>query len=128
MNRQEFESYLREEYGSMPEYLFEGSPDCAVYRHADNRKWFCIIMTVPKKKFGIDCDESVDVVNLKCSQEIISDIVRENGIFPAYHMNKNHWVSVLLDGSVDGGTVRWLTRMSFELTKKKVKIKQTQSR
>ena len=122
MTRHEFEEYVKEEYRSMPEYLFEGSPDCAVYRHADNRKWFCIIMTVPKRRFGIDCDESVDVVNLKCSQEIISDIVRENGIFPAYHMNKNHWISVLLDGSVDGGTVRWLTRISFELTEKKAKV------
>jgi predicted DNA-binding protein (MmcQ/YjbR family) len=38
-------------------------------------------------------------------------------------MNKNHWISVLLDGSVDGGTVRWLTKMSFELTDKKIRIK-----
>ena len=121
MDRQEFEGYVKEEFGAMPEYLFEGSPDCAVYRHASNRKWFCIIMNVPKRKLGIDSQGSVDIVNLKCSQEIIGDIVKEHGIFPAYHMNKNHWISVLLDGSVDGGTVRWLTKISFGLTEKRVK-------
>ena len=123
MNRQEFESYVKEEYGELPEYLFGDSPDCAVYRHHGNRKWFCIIMSVSRRRLGINSDELTDIVNLKCSQEIISDIVRENGIFPAYHMNKNHWISVLLDGSVDGGTVRWLTKMSFELTDKKIRIK-----
>ena len=79
-------------------------------------------MNVPKKKFGIDSQGSVDIVNFKCSQEIIGDIVKEPGIFPAYHMNKNHWINVLLDGSVDGGTVRWLAKISYDLTAKKAKI------
>lgn len=122
MNRHEFEEYVKAEYGASPEYPFEDSPDCAVYRHLDNRKWFCIIMNVPKRRLGIDVDGRIDIVNLKCSQEIIGDIVREDGIFPGYHMNKNHWISILLDGSVDGGNVRWLTKISFDLTAKKVKV------
>ena len=123
MNRQEFEEYVKKEYNEYPEYLFGDTPDCAVYRHSDNRKWFCIIMNIPKRRLGIDSDEKANIVNLKCSQEIIGDIVREDGIFPAYHMNKNHWISVLLDGSVDENTVRWLARISFELTERKVKGK-----
>jgi predicted DNA-binding protein (MmcQ/YjbR family) len=65
----------------------------------------------------------VDVVNVKCAQEIIDSMWQESGIFPAYHMNKNHWLTLALDGSADDDTVIWLVGMSYELTLHKKKKK-----
>lgn len=53
-------------------------------------------------------------------------LIQEDGIMPAYHMNKLHWISVLLDGSVPEEKVRELIDMSFMATasaKKKEKIR-----
>ena len=58
--------------------------------------------------------ENIDVVNLKCDP--LMNVVTEDGIFPAYHMSKTHWISVVLDGSVDEDKIKWLLNLSFELT------------
>ena len=47
--------------------------------------------------------------------------LQEKGIFPAYHMSKTCWISVLLDGSVSDETLSFLIDVSFELTSKKSK-------
>ena len=80
-------------------------------------------MSVQKSKFGISEEALVDVVNLKCDPLMIGSLHKEKGIFPAYHMNKNYWISVFLDGSVDAETIKWLVSLSFELTDKTKKKK-----
>ncbi len=47
------------------------------------------------------------------------NVTTEAGVFPAYHMSKTHWISVLLDGSVDKDKIKWLLDLSFELTGKR---------
>ena len=80
-------------------------------------------MTIKKQKLGLNGDGYINVVNLKCAQEIIDDLWKEDGVFPAYHMNKNHWLTLALDNSCPDETIRWVTGISYELTKKKIKIK-----
>ena len=118
MNRSEFDRYILEAYGIDREYTF-GDISTAVYRHPSNRKWFAIAMNISKRCIGIGAEEHIDVVNLKSDPNIIPDLVREDGIYPAYHMNKKHWITVLLDGSVDEKTVKWLLDISFRLTDKR---------
>ena len=121
MNRQEFEALIYDTYGVQAEYPFERYPSVAVFRHTLGRKWFAAIMTVPKSKLGIDGEGDIDVVNLKCADEIIFSMQQEDGIYPAYHMNKSHWLSVSLGGSVPYDTVAWLLGISYDLTKKRRK-------
>lgn len=116
MKRAEYESYVANRYDVCAEYLWEIAPSFAVYRHKLNRKWFSVVMTIPKCKLGINEAGNVDVVNLKCSPEIMTEIWHEQGIFPAYHMNKKHWCTVLLDGSVRKEALEWLTENSYKLT------------
>lgn len=120
MKRSDFDRYIIESYGIEGEYTF-GETTTKVYRHASNRKWFAIVMNIPKRCLGIGGEEHIDVVNLKCDPVIIPDLVKEDGIFPAYHMNKIHWISVLLDGTKDSETVKWLLDISFKLTDKRKK-------
>jgi len=52
---------------------------------------------------------------------MMGSLLQEKGIFPAYHMSKTCWISVLLDGSVSEETLSFLIDISFELTNKKCK-------
>ena len=82
-----------------------------------------LVMTIKKRRLGIDSDELIDVVNLKCAPEIMDDLWQESGIFPAYHMSKKHWLTLALDSSCDENTVKWVTKISYDLTKKKIRKK-----
>ena len=120
MNRSDFDRYIAESYSIDREYTF-GDTSTAVYRHPSSRKWFAIVMNIPKRCLGLGGEERIDVVNLKCDPNIIPDLVREEGIYPAYHMNKTHWISVLLDSTKDADTLRWLLDISYKLTDSKRK-------
>ena len=76
-------------------------------------------MNVPKEKLGINENDSVDVLDLKAPPEIIGSLRLSKGFLPAYHMNKEHWVSILLDGSVPIAQIYELIDSSFDLTKNK---------
>ena len=119
MTRGELEALILNTYGVRPEYPWVRYPSFAVFRHGSNRKWFAVIMTIPKEKLGIREAGNIDVVNLKCAEEIIDSLWQEAGIYPAYHMNKGHWLSVALDGSATADTVSWLLNISYDLTAKK---------
>ena len=92
--------------------------ETAVLRHADNRKWYEIVMRVSRRKFGFDNDEVIDVVNLKLPTEMFGSFGAADGVYPAYHMNKLHWISVLLPDAPDD-VVQFLLNVSFEATKDK---------
>ena len=76
-------------------------------------------MDIPYEKLKIEKDGIVDVINLKNIPEMIGGLRKEEGILPAYHMNKEHWITVLLDGTVDKEEIFDLIDISFELTMKK---------
>jgi predicted DNA-binding protein (MmcQ/YjbR family) len=109
-------------YGTLPDYPFEEDFSTAVLRHADNRKWYALIMRVSRRKFGFDSDEMIEAVNLKLPTEMFGTFGTEDGIYPAYHMNKLHWISVLLPDAPDD-VVQFLLHASFESTKQKQKRK-----
>lgn len=121
MNREELIAYISDAYGASADYPFMQYPDVAVFRHNNNKKWFAVIMRVSKNKLGIDSDEEIDIVNLKCSPVLSGSLRNETGMFPAYHMNKSNWISVALDGSADAERIKWLVDISYELTAKKIK-------
>ena len=80
-----------------------------------------VILNVSPKVFGLSGDEKVDVINLKIDPLMMGSFLQEKGIFPAYHMSKTCWISVLLDGTVSEETLSFLIDISFELTDKKCK-------
>ena len=124
MNKQEFFEFCAGIYGTSPDYPFEEDFETAVLRHADNRKWYAIVMRVSRRKFGFESDEVIDVVNLKLPTEMFGSFSASDGVYPAYHMNKLHWISVLLpDASED--VVAFLTNVSFEATRSKIKRRKT---
>ena len=120
-------AYIKKKYKVSPEYPWAKYDDNAVFRHSDNKKWFALVMGVEKDKLGLSGAEYVDVINLKIDDMMFRDIlVQQEGILPGYHMNKEHWITVLLDGTVEEAKVYDLIDASFLATaskKKKAKIR-----
>ena len=120
MTKQFFFEYCLNAYATQPDYPFDEDFETAVLRHTDNRKWYAIVMRVSRHKFGIDSDEVIDVVNLKLPTEMFGSFGAVDGVYPAYHMNKLHWISVLLPDAPED-VVKFLVNASFEATKAKIK-------
>ena len=98
--RVEIEKYIYGTYDVLQEYPWEEYPQYTTFKHKDNKKWFAVIMNVPFEKLKINRRGIVDVINLKNIPEMLGGLRKEEGILPAYHMNKEHWITVLLDGTV----------------------------
>jgi predicted DNA-binding protein (MmcQ/YjbR family) len=116
MTKQEFYELCSSTYSTLPDYPFDEDFETAVFRHGDNRKWFALSMQVSRRKFGIDSDEVIDVVNLKLPTEMFGSFGASDGVYPAYHMNKLHWISVLLPDA-PSDVVQCLLNASFVATR-----------
>lgn len=121
MTRQELEQIIRAEYSTEPEYPWARYPDFAVFRHSGNAKWFAVTMAISGNKLGLTGTEPVDIVNFKCSPLMIGSLLLEPGFFPAYHMNKDTWISAALDGTAPEETIRMLLDRSYDDTNRKGK-------
>lgn len=122
MNRKKTEEYIKNQYGIEPDFPWDGDFVTAVFRHKDNRKWFALIMRVSGDRLGLETDEPVDCINLKIDDPMLLDmLIHEKGIIPAYHMNKQHWITVFLDGTVKDKKVTDLIDLSYSVTAGKKK-------
>lgn len=93
-------TYVREKYGDQPEHLWKESPQNAIFRRKDFRKWYGVLMTVSRRKFGMDSEKTVEILDLKMPPEKLKNLVDYKRYYPGWHMNKKHWYTVILDGSV----------------------------
>ena len=123
MNRTELKQFITENYNAEADYPWLKSPNYEVFRHSNNQKWFALIMDVPKDKLGLHGSEPLDVVNFKCDSILIGSLRGEPGIFLAYHMNKEQWITVALDGSVSDDKIKMLLDMSYQATAPKARKK-----
>ncbi|EPD87297.1 MmcQ/YjbR family DNA-binding protein [Streptococcus sp. HPH0090] len=108
---------VQEKYSNQLEYLWEKSPDTAVLRHEDNQKWYAILMRIPWDRLDKGREGLVEAVNLKHDQ--VADLLSQNGIYPAFHMNKRYWISLPLDDTLTDEKVLELFERSWFLTSKK---------
>ena len=117
MDKAWLQAYIEQTYGVAGEYPFVKDPQTCVFRHQNNRKWFAVIMEIPKIKLDLAGEGRIIVVNVKCDPRLIGSFREETGIFPAYHMSKAHWLTLALDGTAAEDTVKYLLEMSYDLTK-----------
>lgn len=111
-------AYVRDTYGDELEYLWQKFPDNAVVRRKDNQKWYAAILTVSRRKLGFDSNETVEILDLRIKPEKMESTVDNIRFFPGYHMNKKHWFTVCLDGSVGIDEICKKIDESYMLAKK----------
>ena len=99
--REKIFQYVKKKYKTAPDYPFRTAPTYPVLRHADTRKWFALIMDIPREKLGLKGTEYVDIINVKLGDPMLADmLVRQLGYFYGYHISRSSWISILLDGTV----------------------------
>ena len=108
--------YAQESCGTEPDCPFAGDTDSLVLRHEGSGRWFALLMRVKRGALGLPGEGRIDVMNVKIDPALAVSLRGRPGILPAYHMNKESWVSVLLDGSVPLALALALMDMSFEAT------------
>lgn len=116
MERKELFEWAKETYGTEPVYPWNDW-NC-VLRHKHNNKWYALIMEIEETKLGINSDKIVDILNVKCDPLLIGSLRMKEGFYPAYHMNKDKWISILMDGTVPANEIMELIDLSYNLTKK----------
>ncbi len=92
--------YVRGKYGDELQFLWENLSDSAVLRRKDNDKWYAVFMIVERRKLGLNEGGKVEIIDLRADTEFVGKKIDGKSYFPAYHMNKKHWLTVRLDGSV----------------------------
>ncbi|WP_156021210.1 MmcQ/YjbR family DNA-binding protein [Streptococcus ruminantium] len=107
---------IKEQWGDLPDYPFAKLPSYGAFRHPNNNKWYALVSQIPRDKLdGSGSQEEVEIVNLKVDAREIAELLSQSGIYPAYHMSKKSWVSVLLDGTVEDQTIFALLEKSRDL-------------
>ena len=123
MTRQELIDFIFDEYSVEPDYPFRMDDVTCVFRHIDNRKWFGIAMVVPYRTIGVNRDGNIDILNVKCDPIMMGSLRGKPGFCPAYHMNKDNWITILLDGTAEDGLIKELLQISYDMTGRKTKAK-----
>lgn len=109
-------NHVAKTFDIQPDYPWIKFPKYAVLRDPGSEKWFGIVMNVPKEKLGLAGEGEVDILDVKCDPDKAGSLRQMEGILPGYHMNKEHWISVVLDGSVATEHIHELIQDSYELT------------
>lgn len=115
-----FMEYIVDTYGVEAEYPWATSPHNGIWRNPRTRKWFAVLLgDLPLRCLGLSEDGTQDVLNLKCDPIMTFSLIDNRRIFRAYHMNKEHWISVRMDGSVPMEELSFLVNMSWQLVDSK---------
>ena len=109
-------SLIRDSYGVEAEFLFKDDEDTGVFRNPLSGKWFGIIMNIERNRLLADEEGKSDVLNLKVDA-LAAELAGRDGVFPAWHMNKKNWISVILDGTLADEEIMEMVRVSYELSK-----------
>lgn len=94
-------TYIKEKYNDDLEYLWTKFPNNAIWRNKTNNKWYGALLVIPESKLGLASDKVIEIIDLRYAKENIQNIIDNQKIFSGYHMNKDHWITIKLDGSVD---------------------------
>lgn len=112
--RQDVLDFAEASYGTQAEYPWADLPASAVLRHP-NGKWYGVIMNVKKSRLGLCGEQCADILVCKCDP-VLRDLLLgdKSGFLPAYHMNKEHWITVVLDGSAEKNLALQVLGESYE--------------
>ena len=114
MNREQVFAYAEAQFGTLPDYPW--MDDNAVLRHGENNKWYAVLLAVGRDRLGLPGGGTSEVINLKCGPILAGSLRTREGFHPAYHMNKEQWISIRLDGTVPAEEIRQFIDLSYKLT------------
>lgn len=109
-------NYVKAKYDNDLEFLWKKSPKNAIWRNQNNRKWYGAVLVISKNKLKIESNEMVEILDLRYQKNDIKNIIDNYKIFPGYHMNKDNWITIILDGRVELEEIYQLIDNSYQLS------------
>ncbi|MCM0647351.1 MmcQ/YjbR family DNA-binding protein [Clostridium swellfunianum] len=108
MNLEQFKSYCLSKKGVSEAFPFDEET---------------LVLKVGSKMFALtNINKPILEVNLKCDPFMSQDLRKEySSIKPGYHMNKTHWNTVTVDGTVPEDKLLFLIDLSYDLVFKSLK-------
>ena len=107
---------IKEKYGDDPEFEWEKFPGYATFRNKDSKKWYGVIMNVDKNKLDKKSTDEVEIIDIKLEPSEIENLLKLDGFYPAYHMNKKSWISMILDNTISDEKIMNLIEKSYSYT------------
>ena len=114
----EVSNLIKEKYNVLPEFLWESNPNYGIFRNESSNKWFAIIMNIDRNKLNPNESGEVEVLNVKLD-DLVDTYLKKEGIYPAYHMSKKSWVSIILDDTLSNKEIMNLIDISYDLSNRK---------
>ncbi|MCD7840179.1 MAG: MmcQ/YjbR family DNA-binding protein [Erysipelotrichaceae bacterium] len=103
------------QYHDVPEFLWEGDDETGVFRNPHNGKWYGIVMCINQSKLDNKTDKEVEILNIKLDDKV-KDLLNKDGYYRAYHMNKEKWLSIVLDDTLDDEEIMQYIKVSHQFT------------
>lgn len=117
-----FTQEIETRYGDKPVFPWNDFSG-GVFKNPNNGKWYAIIMNINIQKVDKKQTGEVEIVNIKLDPQKIEELLSQKGFYPAYHMNKKYWISILLNDTVPDNLLFELLGEShtFTLSKKEAR-------
>lgn len=110
--------FVKNYYGDELEFLWAKSPNNAIWRRNDNKKWYGVILTVEGNKVGLKTEKPVEIIDLRMNPADAEAILSRENYYPGWHMNKKSWYTLVLDGSISDDEIKERIKESYALAKK----------
>lgn len=119
MTLDELSSYITAHYEADPDRPYKEDPTITVFVRRDNKKWFAAVKSIGCRFVDVEREGRIDILNVKLAPRVVAKLRKREGFRPAWHMNQNAWVTILLDGSVADDEVLSLVEQAFVEAKKR---------
>ena len=101
MEKAALQFWIKAQFETEGERIFNKHPEFLVFRHTCNQKWFALYMKISPEKLGLvedaisfPKDSLLEIVNVKVNPEEREILTSQTGVYPGYHMNKKYWISL----------------------------------
>lgn len=91
---------VKDLYKDEPLFMWDSTPGCAVFKNKNTGKWYGLITNLDKSKLDKNENGEIEILNVKIDDKKIPDLLNKEGFYPAYHMNKKYWISIVLDDKI----------------------------
>ncbi len=108
-----------QKYNNLPEFPWDNLSGSGIFRNPDNKKWYALIMNINKNKLDTLEDKEVEILNVKLEPSEIKKLLKIKGFYKAYHMNKENWITIILDNTVSDSKIMECIEKSHNFTIKK---------
>ncbi len=109
---------VKEKYGDYPIFKWDDN-ECGVLENSINHKWYGLITPLNKNKLDNKTNKTIEILNIKLDPKEIEELLKKEGFYKAWHMNKKYWITIILDNTLSTNEIMNLIDKSYNLVKPK---------